>query len=243
MWRANTANLPAECGEGKLIIYVEFSKEGQQRGGLEQATCLERIAGEPCLIVNYRDMSMARLRELRPSAVMVGGFGSSFDAFDVRELLGLDEVFKGADSPPILAVCGGHQLLAFCFSRDLRRIKRLHDEPMRRLRPGEPDLYPEYHPGYFKERGVFPVRIVRPQDPLFEGLPRTIMVTQSHYCEVKTIPRGFALLATNANCRIQAMRHRSRPLYGMQFHPEKHQSEYPHGGRLLQNFFRLARAI
>lgn len=226
-----------------MIIYVEFSKEGQARGGLEQATYLEQIAGQPCLIVNYRDMSMARVTELRPSAVVVGGFGTSFDAFDVRQLLGLDEVFKGADALPILAVCGGHQLLGFCFSRDLQRIKRLRDEPMRRLRPGEPDLYPEYHPGYFKERGIFPVRIVRPQDPVFSGLPRTIMVTQSHYCEVKKIPPGFSMLATNANCRVQAMRHRGRPLYGVQFHPEKYQRQYPHGRRVLENFFRLARKM
>lgn len=224
-----------------MIIYVEFSKEGQARGGLEQATILERIAREPCLIVNYRDMSMAKVEKLRPSALVVGGFGTSFQTFDMREFLGLDDVFRNAASVPTLAICGGHQLLGFCCSRDLRRVKRLRDEPMRRLRPGEPDLNPEYHPGYFKERGMFPVRVLRPDDPLFRGLPRTIMVTQSHYCEVKRIPPGFVLMATNENCRIQAMRHRSRPLYGVQFHPEKHRPEYPHGRKVLENFFRLAR--
>ncbi|MCX7887951.1 MAG: hypothetical protein N3B01_11955, partial [Verrucomicrobiae bacterium] len=40
---------------------------------------------------------------------------------------------------------------------------------MRKLRPGEKDPRPSYHPGQFKEWGFYPVRIIKP-DPLFDGL-------------------------------------------------------------------------
>jgi hypothetical protein len=39
---------------------------------------------------------------------------------------------------------------------------------------------------------------------------------------------------------IEAMRHRTRPLYGVQFHPERYTDDHPDGRAILANFFRLA---
>jgi anthranilate/para-aminobenzoate synthase component II len=39
------------------------------------------------------------------------------------------------------------------------------------------------------------------------------------------------------------MKHRERPLWSTQFHPEAWQEEYPHGKEILANFFRLAGII
>lgn len=36
------------------------------------------------------------------------------------------------------------------------------------------------------------------------------------------------------------MRHGARPLYGVQFHPERYSEAHPDGMRILANFFRLA---
>ena len=49
---------------------------------------------------------------------------------------------------------------------------------------------------------------------------RQMMLRCAHYCEVKKLPPGFELLASSGHCRIAAVRHRDRPLYGTQFHPE-----------------------
>jgi GMP synthase (glutamine-hydrolysing) len=46
----------------------------------------------------------------------------------------------------------------------------------------------------------------------------------------------FVLLASGDHCRIEAMRHRTRPLYGTQFHPEACAEPFLHGKRLLANF-------
>jgi GMP synthase (glutamine-hydrolysing) len=110
---------------------------------------------------------------------------------------------------------------------------------MRKLRPGEPDWHDSYRPGYFKEKGIHAVEIVK-RDPLFAGLPRKMLLPEAHYCEVKKLPPGFSLLATNANCRIQAMRCDERPIYGVQFHPEAWTDHYQDGKRIMTNFFRIA---
>ena len=60
-----------------------------------------------------------------------------------------------------------------------------------------------------------------------------------HYCEVKTLPPDFQLLASSGHSRIAAMRHADKPLYGTQFHPEAYAAPFFHGRTLLQNFARI----
>src|SRR5947207_1268906 len=66
------------------------------------------------------------------------------------------------------------------------------------------------------------------------------VVRESHVCEIKRLPACFDLIATNENCRVQAIRHRDRPLWGTQFHPELYQEAAPHGRAVLRNFFGMA---
>ena len=112
---------------------------------------------------------------------------------------------------------------------------------MRRLSPGEPQIggVTATTAGWFCEQGYYCVDAVQ-ADPLLAGLPNPFTVRESHYCEIKVLPAEFEVIATNANCPIQAMKHRSRPLYSTQFHPESWEEEYPHGRQILLNFFRLA---
>jgi anthranilate/para-aminobenzoate synthase component II len=39
---------------------------------------------------------------------------------------------------------------------------------------------------------------------------------------------------------VQAVKHKTRPVYGTQFHPEIWDDAHPDGKRLLQDFFRIA---
>jgi len=224
-----------------MILFVSMAKPKeyeQSGGGSKFKLRFEQITGHPCLVVNYSTVNPDFISSYLVKAIFIGGFGYGWDQFDLKASLGLNDVVHEADIP-ILAACGGHQFLGFAFSKNLRRIKRLKDEPMRRLRPGEPDLHPSYHPGYFTETGMQRVHIVK-RDPLFKGLPRDLMVPEAHYCEVKRVPEDFVLLASNENCKIQAMRHRERPIYGTQFHAENWEEPYLHGKQIITNFFAIA---
>ncbi len=224
-----------------MILFVSMAKAeeyAQSGGGTKFKLRFEELTGRPCLVVHYSTVTPEFVARYRVKAIFIGGFGYGWDQFDIKASLGLNDVVHSADIP-ILAACGGHQFLGFAFNKNLRRVKRLKDEPMRRLRPDEPDLNPGYHPGYFTETGCQHVQIVR-RDPMFKGLPRDIIVPEAHYCEVKRLPEEFLLLASNENCKIQAMRHRERPVYGTQFHAENWQEPYLDGKRIIANFFLTA---
>lgn len=49
-----------------------------------------------------------------------------------------------------------------------------------------------------------------------------IDVWMSHGDKVTALPEGFVIIATTPTCPIAAMAHHSKPLYGLQFHPEVH---------------------
>jgi GMP synthase (glutamine-hydrolysing) len=58
----------------------------------------------------------------------------------------------------------------------------------------------------------------------------------SHGDQVDTVAADFLPLARTATCPVAAVRHRTLPVYGLQFHPEV--THTPAGGRMLANFLR-----
>ncbi len=114
---------------------------------------------------------------------------------------------------PILGICVGAQLIAEHFGG----------------RCG-PAIYPEY--------GKTEVWIDE-HDEIFEGLPEKIVAWESHNDEIKELGNELIPLAHSATCRYQAIKHKKRAIYGVQFHPEVEHTE--HGEEIFKNFLRLAR--
>ena len=73
-------------------------------------------------------------------------------------------------------------------------------------------------------------------DRLLVGMPGESVVWMSHGDQVSTVSEDFVPLATTGTCPIAAVRHRSLPVYGLQFHPEV--THTPEGNRLIANFVR-----
>ena len=69
---------------------------------------------------------------------------------------------------------------------------------------------------------------------LFAGVPARTDVWMSHGDQVDGIAEDFVPLARTATCPFAAVRHRSLPVYGLQFHPEV--THTPAGGTILRNF-------
>jgi GMP synthase (glutamine-hydrolysing) len=123
-----------------------------------------------------------------------------------------DEYLRDAPCP-ILGICAGHQYMAGFFGGVSREA-----------------VVPEY--------GRVEIHVAEP-DGIFKGLPRTLTVWESHNDEVTHLPDGFMLLASSATCTVQAMRHRARPLFGLQFHPEVEHTQF--GADMFRNFLEEAR--
>jgi GMP synthase (glutamine-hydrolysing) len=109
---------------------------------------------------------------------------------------------------PILGLCYGHQLLAQLTGSKVE-------------------------PATCKEYGIAQVSIDKPVGVL-EGLSESEKVWMSHGDTVFSPPPGFEALAHTDNCPVAAFRHKIKPIYGLQWHPEVIHTEK--GMRMLQNF-------
>jgi GMP synthase-like glutamine amidotransferase len=216
-----------------VILYVvtdTLKSYRESDGWFRTQKVLERLSGDVCLTLHFTRMKASLVRDLRPTAIVHSGGGTDYKDYDVLKSEPYRRAVVESDVAQI-GLCGGHQILATFFGSRIG--------PIRRLRPGEPDPA-GYRPGYFKEWGVYSVRILR-RDPIFAGLGRHIRVQEYHYWKVKALGPALKLLAGSRDCRVQAFVHRHRPVYGTQFHPEAPLAAYPDGAKLLRNFFRIAR--
>lgn len=127
------------------------------------------------------------------------------------EKMGRNGEYLDAFEAPILGICAGHQFMAKHLGGD-----------------AAPAKVPEF--------GKSVVEVHQP-DVLFEGLPNRFEVWESHNDEVTILPRDFVALASSQNCNVQAMRHRDRPLFGLQFHPEVEHTQF--GADIFRNFLKL----
>ncbi|HOF86658.1 MAG TPA: gamma-glutamyl-gamma-aminobutyrate hydrolase family protein [Armatimonadota bacterium] len=216
-----------------MILYILTEIPDREAGGNNYVRlALQAASGDLCLVARYNQVSLALLEELRPWAVCHSGGGACYDEYDILQCDGYREAALGWSGPQI-GFCGGHQLLAALHGGTLGHMGPLRED--------DADHNPDKWPGYYKEWGMYPVRVLAP-DPLFDGLGEVIRVPEYHMDEVTALPDDFILLASSARCRVQAYRHRDKPLYGTQFHPEKLVEGYPDGKRVLDNFFAIARA-
>src|SRR6266566_4388436 len=75
---------------------------------------------------------------------------------------------------------------------------------------------------------------VTANDPLVHGLPQDTTVWMSHGDQVMELPPQFEAIATTTTCPYAAMKHKTRPFYGVQFHPEV--THTPRGEQIFHNF-------
>ncbi|MEM2866389.1 MAG: glutamine-hydrolyzing GMP synthase [Candidatus Hadarchaeales archaeon] len=109
---------------------------------------------------------------------------------------------------PLLGICYGHQLLAHYLGGRVERAKK-------------------------REYGLTEVLIDR-RAGILRGHGRVEKVWASHGDTVFSLPRELEVLAHTENCPVAAFRHRSKPIYGIQWHPEV--THTPKGKLLLRNF-------
>jgi len=149
--------------------------------------------------------SLEWVRDWNPTGIILsGGPNSVYDAGAPGAPEGLFEV------APVLGVCYGMNLIAHLSGGRIQ-------------------------PATHREYGRAEIEVVQ-REGLFAGfdLGERTPVWMSHGDQVAALPAEFEVAARSANSPIAAFRHRERPLYGVQFHPEV--AHTPRGGELLENF-------
>ena len=203
-----------------LIYLIDNTIDGQGASPRELRAVLGRLRPEVEILTEpFSAVSLERVRNLSPSHIILSGQSHPWDVYSSDSLRGVFEVIREAPQP-ILGVCGGHQQIALAYDA--------HVALMERLEPGNG------YEGAKRERGYYEVETTG--EGLFDDLPDKITVWHSHCDEVKELPTAFRLTASNKTCKIQAMQHEERPLFGVQFHPELFNEEFPAGKRVIENF-------
>ncbi|MEM1997226.1 MAG: glutamine-hydrolyzing GMP synthase [Candidatus Bathyarchaeia archaeon] len=109
---------------------------------------------------------------------------------------------------PVLGICYGHQLLAYIAGGVVKPADR-------------------------GEYGVTYAVIAKPVG-ILKGLGLREKVWMNHNDAVYSLPEEYEILAYTENCPIAAFKHKSKPIFGVQWHPEVTHTEK--GMLILRNF-------
>ena len=166
--------------------------------------------GAETKVVRNDDLTAAEAWALKPEAVLLSpGPCTPNEAGICLALLDTAPL-----DMPIFGVCLGHQSMGQAFGGDVIRAKALmHGKTSPILHEGK---------------------------SVFRGLPSPFTATRYHSLAVKreTLPDVLEVTAWTADGEIMGLAHRTRPIHGVQFHPESIATE--HGHDLLANFLDLA---
>lgn len=126
----------------------------------------------------------------------------------------LDLIAAAPDAMPILGVCLGHQAIGQAFGGRVVSASAI--------------MHGKISTITCEDRG------------LFRGLPRTFAGTRYHSLAVEraSLPDTLQIDAETADGQIMGLSHKTRPIFGVQFHPESIASE--HGHDILKNFLDAA---
>ncbi len=167
--------------------------------------------GDEPIVVHNDAASWSELRELAVDNIVISpGPGSPDHEGDFGVCA---EAIREA-TVPVLGVCLGHQGMGWVHGGSVVRA-------------------PEVMHGRISA-------VLHHGSPLFAGIPREFQAVRYHsLCVPEPLPPELEAIAHTSDGIVMAMAHRTRPHWGVQFHPESICTD--HGRQLLANFRDLTR--
>jgi len=156
------------------------------------------------------EISLEQIRALKPERILVSPGPCS-----PREAGLSNDVIRtfSAEGIPIFGVCLGHQCIGHTFGAEVVvNYRMMHGK-----------VSPIKHDG----------------KDLFTGMPNPFLATRYHSLVIKraTLPEVLEITAETDEAEIMGVKHRTLPIWGVQFHPESILTE--HGRTILKNFLKL----
>jgi GMP synthase (glutamine-hydrolysing) len=197
----------------KIVVVNNYKEPNQTERAIQN---IEKSTGQSVEKIDYKEPDLYdRVVGSGPDLVILTGSSALLSKLRTRELFQPEMNLVRKARFPILGICYGHQIIGSAFGTAMRDL----DQMLR---------------GYEK------VSVVR-KHPLFDGLPSELVVAESHRQELTKVPDEFQHLAQSTTSHVEAIVHRSRPIYGVQFHPERSNDDHPHGGIIIQNLLKQIR--
>lgn len=160
-------------------------------------------------VIHNDEMTVDEIENIKASRILISPGPGVPDSAGISFRV----IERFADKLPILGVCLGHQAIGQYFGGTIVRAPvPVHGKP---------------------------VRIEHDGKTIFDGLPNGFSAGRYHSLIVErdSLPECLEISATSPDGLIMGLRHRTKRLEGVQFHPESILTE--HGKKLLQNFMVL----
>ncbi len=166
---------------------------------------------EPDTVVVPNTISLDEVKELAPDAIVISpGPGHPANPKDIGSCL---EIIRES-SVPLLGVCLGHQAIAVAFGGE---VSHSPSGPLH----GKTSMI--YHS----------------DDSIFDGIPNPVVGGRYHSLAITRLPGELEVIAKTEGGIIMGVKHKQRPIFGLQFHPESVLT--PNGLRIIENFLGMAR--
>jgi anthranilate synthase component 2 len=166
---------------------------------------------EPDTIVVPNTIPLKEVREINPGAVVISpGPGHPANPKDIGSCL---DIIRES-SVPLLGICLGHQAIGVAFGGE---VSHSLSGP----------VHGKTSQIYHKNNGIY------------EGLPNPVVGGRYHSLAITKLPKELEVTAKTKDGIIMGVRHKQRPIFGLQFHPESVLT--PHGLRIIENFLGMAK--
>jgi anthranilate synthase component 2 len=165
--------------------------------------------GAELKVVRNDQISLDEIRAMNPDQIII----SPGPCTPAEAGISMDVIREFGPTTPVLGVCLGHQAIGAVYGGAVVRAPYLMHGKVSRIKHGG--------------------------EGLFAGLPDPMTATRYHSLIVRRedLPAELEVTAETEDGIIMAMKHRTHPVYGVQFHPESILTEG--GKQLLRNFLEL----
>ncbi|ADE67212.1 MULTISPECIES: aminodeoxychorismate/anthranilate synthase component II [Priestia] len=162
--------------------------------------------GHELLVKRNDEITLSEIEVLNPDFLMISPGPCSPNEAGIS----LEAIEYFAGKIPIFGVCLGHQSIGQAFGGNVIRADKLMHGKTSEM----------HHDGR----------------TIFKGLDNPFTATRYHslIVEKSSLPDCFEISAWTAEDEIMAIRHKSLPIEGVQFHPESIMTSY--GKEMLKNF-------
>ncbi|TMI13584.1 hypothetical protein E6H35_06770 [Candidatus Bathyarchaeota archaeon] len=197
----------------KIVVVNNYKELNQAERAVQN---IERCTGQSVEKIDYKEPDLYnKVVESEPDLVILTGSSALLSKPRTRDIFQPEMDLVRETKFPILGICYGHQIIGSAFGAPMRDLGQM----LRRFEK---------------------VSIVR-KHPLFDGLPSDLIVAESHRQELTKVPDEFHHLAQSTTSKVEAIVHQSKPIYGVQFHPERSNGDHPHGRMIIQNLLKQIR--
>ena len=172
-------------------------------------------------VIHFRDIDEGYQVEGNIDAVVLSGSAARIVNPFYRDMYQATANLVKNCKVPILGICYGHQLLCWTLGAKVGSLK----QPVL-------DRFEKVH--------------ITESDEIFADLPQQqpALLAESHYDYVLKeglSQSGFILLADSPSCEVEAVKHKHKPFYGVQFHPERikiKNEAHADGNTIIQNYYK-----